>query len=253
MNFLKYASLILFCVFLSACAKDTDEDDLNPYKGMSAKELFRDAEKSLKKKQYQTAVKQFEALESMYPFSDDAERAGLDLVYACYQSEDYPSSAATAERFIRLYPRSPYIDYAWYMKSMANFHQLRGALVNRLPFDESWRDPGSELEAYNDFSTLVSNYPKSQYRADALQHMIYLRNLFARRELHNAEYYFKRKMYVAARERAQETIKNYPQSPEAKDALLLVYRANKAMGLAHAAEETLKVYRTTYGPIPRTV
>ena len=52
----------------------------------------------------------------------------LDLIYAYYKKKDFPSAAATAERFIHLYPRAKYVDYAYYMKALANFQQTRGAL-----------------------------------------------------------------------------------------------------------------------------
>lgn len=239
--------LISLIVALSSCAKwGKDDEEKNPYKDMSATQLYAAAQKSLKKKEYASAAKQFEAMESMYPFSDYTEQSQMDLIYAYYQNEDYPSTAATAERFIHLYPRAKHVDYAYYMKGLANFQQTRGVFAKMLPMDESWRDPGTQTQAFLDFSIFVQKFPDSKYKPNALQRMIYLRNMFAQHELNVSQYYFKRKMYVAAIERASYLVKNYPQAPSAQTALVVMYDANKALGLNRAADDAMKVYQATY-------
>ncbi len=240
---------------LTSCASwwNNESDDNGPYKGMTAKQIFDQSQDAMAKKEYSAAVKRLEALESMYPFSEYAEKAQLDLIYAYYQKEDYPSAAATAERFIHLYPRAKNVDYAYYMKGLANFQQNRGTFTNFLPMDESWRDPGTQAQAYADFALLVQRFPESKYKDNALQRMIYLRNMFAQRELNAANYYFERKKYVAAAERASYLIKNYPQATSVKPALIVLYRANKALGLEKAAEDALRVYQATYHALPAGV
>ncbi|KTC86473.1 outer membrane protein assembly factor BamD [Legionella brunensis] len=246
-------ALLLISLFLSLTACKwwgKDDDDYNPYQGMTAKQLLTESEKAIAKEQYDSATKRLEAMESMYPFSDYAEKAQMDLIYAYYKKDDFASAAATAERFIHLYPRSRNVDYAYYMKGLANFQQPRGAFSNKLPLDESWRDPGTQAQAYSDFATLVQKFPESPYKANALQRMIYLRNMFAQRELNTSKYYYERKMYVAAAERASFLVKNYPQAPSAQQALAIMYHANKAMGLNKAADDALAVYQATYHKQP---
>lgn len=233
-------------IALSSCAKDKDDDEKNPFKGMTAKQLYSDSQKALKKKEYATAAKRLEAIESMYPFSDYTESSQMELIYAYYENEDYPSAAATAERFIHLYPRAKNVDYAYYMRGLANFQQTRGVFAKYLPMDESWRDPGTQTQAYMDFSILVQKFPNSKYKPNALQRMIYLRNMFAQHELNVSQYYFKRKMYVAAIERAGYLVKNYPQAPSAQNALAVMYHANRALGLNKAADDAMAVYQATY-------
>ena len=230
----------------------SDEDD-NPFQGVSAKQLYSDSKNMMAKEEYTAAIKRLEALDTMYPFNDYAEQAQVDLIYAYYKKEDYPSAAATAERFIHLYPRAKRVDYAYYMKALSNFQQTRGALANMLPMDDSWRDPGTQSQAYSDFATLVQKFPDSRYKANSLQRMIYLRNMFAQRELNTSTYYYNRKMYVAAAERASYLIKTYPQAPSAQSALSISYYANKALGLNAAAQDALTVYRDTYHAEPKEI
>lgn len=248
--------VLLFSLLpLSGCkhflGHSEDDDDDNPYKGMNAQEIYTEANAKLKKHQYTDAIKRFEALDTLYPFNDKAEQAGIDLIYAYYKKEDYASCAASAERFIHLYPRSSAIDYAYYMKGLANFNQTRGVAAQVLPLDIAKRDPGTQSQSYSDFASLVQKFPDSPYKPSALQHMIFLRNMFAQRELHAAYYYYDRKMYVAASERAGNYLKTYPQAPHAKEALAILYYANVGLKLNDAAHDALTVYQDTYHSKPK--
>lgn len=234
-------------LFMVGCKSWWNSDaDNNPYKNMTEKQLYAEANSALQKKQYATAAKRYEAMESMFPFSNYAEQVELNLIYAYYKNEDYGAAAASAERFTHLYPRAKHVDYAYYMKGLADFQQPRGTFAAVFPMDESWRDPGSSVQAYSDFASLVQKFPDSRYTPDAMQRMIYLRNMFAQRELNTANYYYERKMYVAAIDRASGLVKNYPQAPSVKPALKIMYHANRALGLDSAAADAYKVYQATY-------
>lgn len=247
--------ILISFIQLTACkhwGNDTDDDD-NPYQGMTANQLYKEAHENLDKKLYSEAIKRYEALDTLYPFNDHAEQASLELVYAYFKKEDYPSAAANAERFIHLYPRSSRVDYAYYMKGLANFNQAHGTMANILPLDKSLRDPGTQSQAYSDFSTLVQKFPNSYYKANALQRMIYLRNMFANRELYAAYYYYDRKMYVAAEERASYLVRTYPQAPSTQQALAVMYYSDLALGLKAAAQDALTVYQATYHHAPQPI
>lgn len=249
MTRLKFSILSGLIFLLTSCNSlfgNEDKDD-SPFKDVPEKTLYAEAKEAMKKGQYTSAIKRFEAMESLYPFSDHAQTAELSLIHAYYQNEDYALANATADRFIHLYPRSPRVDYAYYMKGLANFQQNRGMFAKVLPLDEAWRDTGTQAQAYTDFSELVARFPDSRYRADALQRMIYLRNMFAKRELHTAQYYFDRKMYVAAAARASYLIKTYPQAPSVRSAIKLLAASQKAMGLKNAGSNMTKTDRAGHG------
>lgn len=240
--------LILSTVLLSGCLNWPEKEvDINAeYRGLSAKQLYDQGMTSVEKGNYKTAIREFEAMETLYPFSTYAQRAQVKLMDAYYKNEEYASAAASAQRYIHLYPRANNVDYAYYLKGLANFQQYRGAFAKFLPMDESWRDPGTEAQAYADFGVFIQRFPNSRYKNDALQRMIYLRNMFAQRELNNANYYFDRQLYVAAVERANYLIENYPQAPSVEPALKLAYHANIKLGLQAAAADAAKVYESTY-------
>ncbi len=253
MNICKLALILVVFSGLTGCKHSwwKAEDEQHPFQGIPAKQLYTEARAQLAKKEYSSAIKRLEALDTLYPFNDYAEPAELDLIYAYYKKEDYALAAATADRCIHLYPRAKNIDYAYYMKGLAHFQQPRGALANMFPMDDSWRDPGTQSQAYSDFATFIQKFPESKYRANAAQRMIYLRNMFAQHELDVASYYFERKMYVAAVERAGFLIKTYPQAPSTEAALSIIYWGNLALGFVSTAQDALTVYLATYHHNPK--
>jgi len=238
--------LLMTCTLMGALTGCGETYDDSYFKHMTAKQIFNGAEEALKEEDYSKSIHYYEALDAMYPFSEYSEQGLLDSIYAYFKNDDVALSAATAERFIHLYPRSPHVDYAYYMKGLADFDQPRGTLAKVMPLDPAYRDPGSQSQAYSDFSTLVQRYPNSKYAPDANQRMIYLRNMFAQSELNVANFYMTRKMYVAAANRASYLLQTYPQAPQTEKALVIVIKADRALGLEQAANDSLQVLEDTY-------
>ena len=197
----------LMILGLNACANHNYNK--NPYLSMSAEQLFTQADSSLAKGNYSQTIKYLEALDAAHPFSVYAEQAQLDLMYAYYKNGDNTLAAATADRFFHLYPRSRHVDYAYYMRGIADFYQTRGIFAELFPMDIAWRDPGTQQQAYTDFASFLQRFPDSVYAPDARQRLIYLRNLFAQKTLYIAQFYMRRKMYVAAINRASFLIQQY--------------------------------------------
>ncbi len=192
----------------------------------------------------------FEALQSNYPYSEYAEPSHRDLIYAYYESEDYVGAASSSDRFTRLYPISPDIEYVYYIKGLANFSQDRGFFARIFPMDLSYRDLGTQAQAYTDFETLINLYPDSPYSADARQRMVYLRNLMAERELKIAEFYMDRHMYVAATNRASNVVENYSESPQVETALAMMVEANRELGLEGSADDAMRVLQLNFPDSP---
>lgn len=240
--------LILGSVFLLSCAKkNEDEEALKPYQGMSVKALYDYAKSAMDKGDYGAAIKRYEALDSIYPFNQYALNAGFDLVYVYFKDEQYQLAAAQADRLIRVHPQAKNIDYAYYMRGVSNFEQERGSFAKFFKMDLSKRYPGTQLEAYDNFKKLTVLFPNSPYANDANQRLVYLRNLFARKDLNIAKYYIERKEYVAAYNRAEMVVTTYPQAPEAKKALSIMIKSAKALKLTKAEKDAKAIYQATFG------
>lgn len=246
MKIFKLAFLVCFILaMLTACASHSN-DPFIAFKGQTVNQIYQNAKESLLDRDFSRAIKAYEALDVLYPFNRYAENAQLELIYAYYKDGDSPSAKAAAERFIHLYPNSEHIDYAYYMQAMADMDQDRGWYLRYIPIDLSLRDPGTMRLGYQEFAELIRRYPDSHYVPDARQRMIYLRNLFASYELHIADYYFLRKAYVAAANRANEIIQRYQGAPEVKKALIIMIKSYRILGLEELASQSLAVFRLNY-------
>lgn len=240
-----YIGLVFLASIINGCSSSTKSLE-EQFKGQSANDLYTQAEQSLAKEDYRAAVKHFEALQTIYPFNEYSEKSQLDLIYAYYKSDDLISAAAAADRFIRLYPTSEHVDYAIYLKGLANFTQKRGILQDLVYTDPSQRDFGTMTQAFSDFTLLLNRFPHSKYAPDAYQRMIYLRNIFAKHEIAVANFYMRRKLYVAAANRANYVVERLQGAPEVKDALIILMQANTALGLTKPAEDAKRVLALNY-------
>lgn len=232
----------VFAVFLTACGGN----EVKPQANQNEKELYLTAQRYLKEESYGYAVTYLQELETRYPFGPYAEQAQLELIYAHFMNYDQHKAVAVADRFIRLHPDSPKVDYAYYMKGLSNYTEGEGLFERFLPTDMSERDPGPALQSFDDFRQLAIRFPNSPYNADARARMIYLRDRLARHEISVANYYFKRKAYMAAVNRGRYVVENYPQSSVIPDALAVQVQGYRLLGLDDLADDALVVLRTNY-------
>lgn len=237
--------LLPLLVALSACGLFSKKDD-DPTAGWSAKRLYDEARGALDTGNYKSAIDYYEKLDARYPFGPYAEQGQLEIVYAYYKNDDAASAIAAADRFIKLHPRHPHVDYVYYIKGLTNFNQGRGILSGIIPTDDSQRDPGAARQAFNDFSELVHRFPESPYAKDAAQRMIYLRNNLAKYELHVADYYMRRQAFVAAANRARYVIENYQRTPAVPEALAMLVKAYRQLELYGLADDALRVLKLNY-------
>lgn len=229
---------------LVGCAGLTED----PTKNWSAEKFYTEAKQKLTDGDYEGAIKLFESLEARYPYGRYADQAQLEIAYAYYKYDEPAQALAAADRFIRLHPTHPHVDYAYYLKGLVNFHGERG-LVNWLlgsRDDLSDRDPKGALEAYNAFNELVQRFPNSRYAPDARHRMAYLIDAQARYETQVARFYYERSSYVAAANRAKYSLERYPRTPATEDALGILALSYRAMGLPELTNDTLRILRRNF-------
>lgn len=240
---LRLLLLLAFAAFLSAgCSKDEVEDDLDATE-LSA---YTSAQESLRAGNYRGAVQKLQLLEARFPFGRYAEQAQLELIYAYYKSAQSESARSAADRFIRLHPSHPNVDYAYYLKGVISFEQDKNFLSNFIPMDPSTRDPGAARESFNDFTQLIRRFPNSEYAPDAQKRMKFLRNLLAAAEVNVARYYIKRGAYVAATNRGRYVFENFQGAVSVPDALAVMVEAYQLLDMNDLAEQTLLVLASNY-------
>ena len=226
---------------LSGCRKDREFDEQRP-----AAELYKDAKQSLDNRSWDRAIAQYKLLQTRYPFGRYTEQSMLDLSYAYYKGREPENALAALNRFIRTYPTHPNVDYAYYLKGLVNYDENLGFLERMMPSRVRDRDQSSARDAFLDLSELLRRYPDSRYAADARQRMVYLRNNLAAYEIEVANYYMRRRAFIAAANRARYALENYPNTPESAAALVVLHRAYSELDLPELADGAMAVLEFNY-------
>ena len=212
----------------------------------SPQKLYTDAKHDLDTYNYNSAIKLYEQLTAVYPFTDQARQAQLDLIYAYYRAGETDSAIDACDTFVRENPTHPRVDYAYYMKGLVNFEKQPNAIEHLFRVDLSKRPPTTANKSFAAFRTVVQEYPKSAYAPDARQRMIYLRDRLAAYNVDIARYYLKRGAFVGAVRRAKYVLDNYEGAPATKDALAIMIVSYDRLGLKPLADEARQVYATNF-------
>ncbi len=247
---MRILALLVFFSFFSACSL-FGGGDRDEFADLSTEEQFYvTANRQMTAGNYSGAVRTYQALESRFPFGQFAAQSQLELVYAHYRSSNLEAARAAADRFIRLHPDNPNIDYAYYMKGMASFAEDSGFMSRFLPTDPTKRDPGRARDAFNEFSLLLSLYPGSDYAADARARMVFLRNNLASYEVHVANYYLERRAYIAALNRGRYVVENFQGSPVVAEGIAIMVECYLRLGMNDLADTSLALLKLNYPEHP---
>ena len=241
-----YGTIFFFVAMLIAGCASTNKDPYAAYKGMSDAQIFAVGEKALTKKDYNKAVKSFEALDALYPFGPYSQRAQYTIIYAYYMNDDLAMALAAAARYIRLYPQSDDVVYAYYMRGIVNMGRSTNWLQRRLGEDRTERDLTYVRQAFMDFAQVVQLFPHSQYAPDAQRRMLIIRNMLAQSELNVAKFYMDRKVYIGAANRASYLVEHYQGAPQVIPALAILVKAYRAMGEPELAQKAAQILRLNY-------
>jgi outer membrane protein assembly factor BamD len=214
--------------------------------GWSAQRLYGEAKDEMNARNYEKAIKLLEQLEARYPYGRFAQQAQLDVAYAYWKSGERASAVGAADRFIKLYPNHPNVDYAYYLKGLVNFNENQGLLSVFDNPDMTERDPKSTRDSFEAFRELVTRFPDSKYAEDSAARMRYQVNALAQNEVHVARYYMKRAAYVAAANRAQYAVQNYAQAPAVEEALFIMVKAYDALGMDELRDAADRVMRKNF-------
>jgi outer membrane protein assembly factor BamD len=238
---MRFIAITIFTLLLASCKSDEVTD-------IETTELkaYQSAQGSLRSGNYQDAVSKLQLLEARYPFGRYAEQSQLEIVYAYYKSAQPEAARAAVDRFVRLHPQHPNVDYALYLRGMASFEEDQSFLEQFLPIDPASRDVGAARDSFYDFSQLIRRFPNSKYAPDAQKRMIYLRNLLAQSEIYIARYYIRRGAYVAAANRGRYVFEKFQHTPSVPDALAIMVEAYQLLDMPELANEALQVLSTNY-------
>lgn len=235
---------VLLSLLFSGCGLLPEQVDET--RGWSANKLYAEAKSAMGDGAYDKAVKYFEKLEARYPYGRFAQQAQIETAYAHYKQSDKALAIAACDRFIRLHPNHPNVDYMYYLKGLVNFNEDMGLVGYISMQDLSERDPKAAQESFEAFKALIDRFPDSKYAKDSALRMAYLVNALASLEVHVARYYMKRGAFVAAVNRAQAAIKTYPDAPANEEALFIMVKGYDALGMNDLRDDAERVMKKNF-------
>jgi outer membrane protein assembly factor BamD len=227
---------------LAGCASVTQD----PTTTWSPNKIYAEAKDELRSGAYEKAIGLFEKLEGRAAGTPLAQQAQLEKAYAQYKAAEPAQAIATLDRFIRLHPASPALDYALYLRGLVSFNDDLGMFSWITRQDLSERDQKAAKESFESFKELVTRFPESRYAADAQARMVYVVNSLAQYEVHVARYYYTRGAYVAAISRAQLAVTDYREVPGVEEAMFIIYRSYEALGMQELAADARRVLERTF-------
>ena len=238
---LAFLVFALFSGFLSGCASQKSP----AIEQGTAEELYRSAKRSLNKGDFLSAISTFETLGARYPFGTYTQQAQLDIAYAYLRQDEFDNAISAADRFIKLYPRSENIDYAYYIKGVSHFSRGGSAMERLFPRDMAKVNQQWLRAAFQEFDTLVRRFPESRYAEDALARMAFLKDEMARHELITARFYYERGAMVAVINRVSYLLEHFDGSRHVPNALALMASAYESLGEEDLQQDTLRVLAST--------
>ncbi len=229
---------------MSACGLFPDKAD--PTQDWSAARLYKEAKDELNSGGYEQAIKYYESLEARYPYGAYSQQAQIESAYAYFKQGEGASAIAAIDRFLKLHPNHPSVDYAYYLKGLVHFNEDLGLFGKFSGQDITERDPKAAKDSFDAFKELAQRFPESKYTPDAIARMKYLVNALASSEVHVARWYMRRGAYIAAANRAQYALRNYPQAPAIEEAMFVMVKAYDALGMNDLRDDAERVMKMNF-------
>jgi len=227
---------------LAGCSSTKDDKTAT----WSPNRIYAEAKDEAGSGAYDKAVPLYEKLEGRAAGTPLAQQAQLEKAYAQYKGGDKAAAVSTIDRFLKLHPASPALDYSLYLKGVINFNDDLGMFAFLTRQDLSERDQKAAKESFESFKELVTRFPESRYTPDARQRMNYIVNSLAQYEVHVARYYYSRGAYLAAINRAQSAIADYREVPAVEEALYIIVRSYDALGMNDLRDDAQRVLTSNY-------
>lgn len=229
---------------MGACGLLPEEIDTTA--DWSASRLYSEAKSAFTDNNWEAALKYYQKLESRYPYGRFAQQAQMEVAYAHWKNGDEAAALADCDRFIKLHPNHPNLDYMYYLKGLITFNGDLGYMGYLSSQDQTERDPKSSQESFDTLRELVTRFPDSKYTPDAALRMNYLVNMLAAHEVHVARYYLKRGAYLAAANRSQYALQHYSNTPSQEEAAYILVVAYDKLGLEDLRADAERVMRLNF-------
>ena len=224
---LKLKTALLFPLIFAAGCSSLSLPSISlpsmPWSGSAAKvdpgaeALYEEGMRAFNDKKYVRAIDNFSKLRSDHPFSPLVTQTELKMAEAYYFNEQFPEAITAFKEFQALHPTNENIPLVVLRLGQSHFNQ----------FTATDRDQKNTETAKGYFENVIANYPKSPYAAEAREKLAKCLEYLAEHEFNVANFYFQQEKYPAARDRFEEIVRKYKDTPTAVKSLFYLGESYK--------------------------
>jgi len=185
---------------------------------------------------YEEAKLKFENINFKFPLSNEGIQSLIMIAFIEYAQLNYDEAIYKFDRIIKKYPSHKNIDYAYYMRAMCYFEQIKHEAL----------DGKNNQEAMENFNQIINRFPESKYARDSQQKIIFVKENIAAKHMDIALFYLNQKKYLAALIRYNIVINEYSQSKFTPEALYREVEIYYTLGMMDDAKKTSAVIGYNY-------
>ncbi len=233
--------LFIFCIFImlnTSCSKEEIKSSVIEEKSLELQvlEAYQGGLEALEQGDVLYAAKKFNEAEILFPQGKWAPKSALMAAYSYYTQDYYGDSIAELDRFIKVYPGSENLKYAYYLLGVCYYEQI---------VDEK-KDLQSIIKAKKTFQIVLNKYPNSEYALDAEFKIDLIDDILVAKEMYIGRYYFEKKKWIPAINRFRTIVDNYDTTIYAEEALHRLVEVHYTIGLADEAERYAQLLGYNY-------
>ena len=213
LRFKRLTLLALCCAAATGCATTT------PRNGeLSINAQYQQGLEHIEAQRLVKASATVNSMQIRFPFSEYTHRLQLELAKAYVDAGELERATVMVNQFIAMYPRHPFIDYAFYVKGLSNYARGLNALDVEHRHDPYEARTDLARTSFKDLSLMVQRFPESPYVDDAREKLISLKEHLAGHEIRLALASIDEGDTTSARHRANYVIDHYPDTGARKKA-----------------------------------
>jgi outer membrane protein assembly factor BamD len=214
-------------LMLSACSSTDDTTDTTT----PADVLYNQGIASMAAGKPTAAVKSFEEVDRLHPYSELAKKSILLQAYTNYEKGAYTDAIQASKRFITLYPSNPEAAYAQYLIGESYFKQI----------PDISRDQDLTMKCLEAYTEVIQKYPTSPYAKEAQKKIDFARDQLAGKEMDVGRYYLAKKQYLASINRFKTVVSQYQTTRHVEEALARLVESYYALGVVTEAQAAAAV------------
>ena len=182
------------------------------------------------------AARHFTDAELLFPQSEWAPKSLLMAAYSYYSQDYFADAIAELERFIKTYPQSNRLDYAYFLLATCYYEKI---------IDEK-KDLEPLIKAKETFKFVIQNYPSTDFALDAKFKLDLIDETLAGKEMYIGRYYIKKEKWIAAINRFKYVVDNYNSTIYIEEALHRLVELHYKIGLIEESKKYAAVLGYNY-------